>query len=277
MLYGHLLLASAAASLTWATGQLLHQRLPPALPWLAGAATLALYNFDGLVPYKRRQLAAATTPRSFWLARHARTLRALALLGAGATLPLAAHLLLYAPDAVRLLLPLGILAGLYSVPVVPWRGRWHPLRDMPLLKGVLIAAVWAGVTVQLPALLGQPAAPAQLPVLLARRILFVLALSLVFDLRDQVKDRAAGTLTVPLLVGERRTRWLAWLLLAGAALLPLPDETGLRRLFVVTPLLGAAAVVAGARPGRSDYYYTVLADGVLLLPALAEWLSGMVR
>lgn len=270
VLYGHLLLAAAAAALTWATGALLGQHLPAGLPGLAGAATLALYNFDGLMPYKRRQPAG--TGRGQWLRTHHRTLAALAVLGVGVAAPLAWHLLRTAPDAWLRLAPLAALAVLYSVPIVPQNGRLRPLRDVPLAKGVLIAAVWTGVTVALPARLGAPAVgAAALGVLLARRFLFVLALTLVFDLRDIDKDAAAGTRTIPLVLGARRTRWLGWALLTGCALLRPAGLSGTDPLVLVLPLLAAAALLAGARPGRSDYYFAGLGDGALLLPALAEW------
>ncbi len=278
LLFGHLLLATAAASLTWATGQLLRQALPWQVSALVGAATLALYNFDGLVPYKRAQ--PATTRRGHWLRTHPRTLLLLALVGVIGAAPLALHLLLTAPRLLWLLLPLTVLAGLYSVPVLPGATgqpgvtpRRRPLRDVPALKGVLIAAVWAGLTVGLPALvLPTPVPSAALTVLLLRRFLWILTLTLVFDLRDVPKDRAAGTPTVPLLLGERRTKWLAYLLLTGLPWLLPPGLPKAASWLLLVPVLAAAALVAGARPERSDYYYAGLADGVLLLPAIAEWL-----
>ena len=273
LLYSHLPLAGAAAGLTWATGELLHQRLPPTLPWLAGAATLALYNFDTLVPYKWRQ--PARTDRGRWLRRHPGLLLAVAGVGLVTALVLAWPLL--DVRALGLLLPLVVLAGLYSVPVVPWRGRWLPLRDIPLLKGVLIAAVWAGVTVGLPALLGSPAADeGTLLIWLVRRFLLVFALSLAFDLRDMEKDRAAGTLTVPLLLGEGRTKWLAYGLLAVTPFFLPPDMPRGAALVMAGPVIAAAAFIGGARPGRADYYYAGLGDSILLLPAAAEWIIGNV-
>lgn len=270
VLYGHLLLATAAAGLTWATGALLGQALPPTLPALAGAATLALYNFDGLVPYKRRQPAA--TARGRWLQAHPRTLAGLASASVLTAAPLAWSLLRATPDAGLKLAPLLALAVLYSVPVVPGRPRWRPLRDVPLAKGLLIAAVWTGVTVALPARLGLPPVDtAALVVLLARRFLFVFALTLVFDLRDVEKDRAAGTPTIPLVLGARHTRQLGWALLAGCALLRPVGLPTAAALVLAVPLLAAAALLAGARPGRHDYYYAGLGDATLLLPALAEW------
>ncbi len=270
VLYGHLLLAAAAASLTWATGQLLGQQLPLGLPALAGAATLALYNFDGLVPYKRLQ--PAQTLRGRWLQTHVGMLRALAAVGVLVAAPLGWRLLRDTPDAWLKLAPLMALAGLYSVPIVPQNGQLRPLRDIPLAKGVLIAAVWTGVTVALPARLGTP--PIELGallILLTRRFLFVFALTLVFDLRDVEKDRAAGTRTIPLVLGSRRTRWLGWALLVGCALLKPLGLSGAETLVLGTPLLAAAVLVGGARPGRHDYYFAGLGDGTLLLPALAEW------
>jgi 4-hydroxybenzoate polyprenyltransferase len=272
--FSHLPLALAAAGLTWTTGELLHQRLPPSLPWLAGAATLTLYNFDAMVPYKRHQ--PATTARGVWLRLHESLLAALALIGLVGTAFFAWPILQRGGgwQGLRLLLPLGLLAGLYSIPILPWNGRLHPLRDVPMFKGVLIAAVWAGVTVQLPALLGSPPAPLALNVLLARRFLLILALTLGFDLRDLEKDRVAGTRTVPLLLGPRRTRWLAWSLLAIIPWLRPAGLSAAHGLLLASPIVAAAVFVGGARPGRSDYYYAGFGDGILLLPALAEWIVG---
>ncbi|MCP6134472.1 hypothetical protein NL393_35375, partial [Klebsiella pneumoniae] len=47
-------------------------------------------------------------------------------------------------------LHLVIVAGLYSVPIIPEREKYIPLRDIPLLKVFLIAYVWSAITVQLP-------------------------------------------------------------------------------------------------------------------------------
>ena len=269
-LYSHVLLATAAAGLTWATGALLGQQLPPTLPALAGAATLALYNFDSLVPYKRGRPAA--TARGQWLQAHPDLLLLLSTLGLLAALPLAWWLLRATPDAWLKLAPLVLLAGLYSVPVIPTARGWRPLRDVPLVKGLLIAAVWTGVTVALPARLGVPAVQLDpLLVLLARRFLFVFALTLVFDLRDVVKDAAAGTRTIPLVLGARRTRWLGWALLAACVLLRPAGLTNAAFLVLLLPLGAAAALLAGARPNRPDYYFAGFGDGTLLLPALAEW------
>ncbi|OGX81119.1 hypothetical protein BEN49_15930 [Hymenobacter coccineus] len=89
-------------------------------------------------------------------------------------------------------MPLAALALLYSWPLGRWRGRPVALRDVPLLKVFLIAGVWSLITVGLPVLaLHRPWAEAQ--GLLDQRFLLVLALAIVFDIRDYGRDRAAGT------------------------------------------------------------------------------------
>ena len=157
------------------------------------------------------------------------------------------------------------------MPLLPGRGPNQPLnrpralREIPLLKGLLIAGVWTAVTVGLPALLHAPPPAVALAKLAAQRFCLVAALALVFDLRDLSRDRAAGLRTVPVLLGTAGAKVLAlWLLVAALAFgLWRGTAPGMLAL-VVAP---AAAVVLAARETRSEYFFALLADGVLLVPA----------
>ncbi len=265
VLYSSVWLAGAAAAQTAAT---LHLGPPVgALGYrvvaLVFAATLLVYNLDAVLPFKHREPAGASG-RKAWQQRHRRALAALAVAAAlaGGYLFLADGWWRYLP----LLVPLAALALLYSWPLGRWRGRPRALREVPLLKVFLIAGVWAAITVGLPALaLHRPLAESA--GLLGQRFLLVLALAIVFDIRDYGRDRRAGTRTFPGVLGVAGARRLALGVLALSMALGL--WRGAHPLAMLLPGALAAAVIATAEETRGDYFFALLADGVLLVQAAA--------
>ena len=270
LLYSSAWLAAAAASQTAAT---LHQWPPLGaagyrLTGLVFAATLLVYNLDAALPFKHRE-PAGSSARKTWQQRHRRLL--LALAGGAAGVAGSLFFLDGWGRYLPLLLPLTALALLYSWPLVRWHGRPRALREIPLLKGFLIAGVWTAVTVGLPALaLHRPLAA--VAGLAGQRFLLVLALTIVFDIRDYGRDRQAGTRTFPGVLGVARARWLALALLAASAGLGL--ARGAAPAAVLLPALLAAAVISAAEESRGDYFFALLTDGVLLVQAAAYFVCG---
>ncbi|MFD2719073.1 hypothetical protein ACFST9_10125 [Hymenobacter monticola] len=265
VLFSSVWLAGAAAAQTAAS----FHRWPTAAGGVNGrvvalvfAATLLVYNLDAVLPFKHRQPAAGSG-RKAWQQRHRRALAVLA----GAAALAAAYLFLadgwwhYLPA----LLPLTVLALVYSWPLVRWQGQRRAVREVPLLKGFLIAGVWSAITVGLPALaLHRPLAEAL--GLLTQRFALVLALTIVFDIRDLTRDRAAGTRTFPVVLGVAGAKAAALAFLAAA--MTLGYERGVPPLGLGLTALAAAAVILLAEERRSDYFFALWADGVLLVPAV---------
>ena len=260
LLFSSVWLAGAAAAQTaasfrrWPAGGGVSYRVV----LLVFAATLLVYNLDAVLPFKHRQ-PAGTSARKTWQQRHRRGLAGLA----GAAALVAGYLFLADGWARYLpaLLPLMALALLYSWPF----GRWGALREVPLLKIFLIAGVWSAITVGLPTLaLHRPLAEAA--GLLAQRFCLVLALAIVFDIRDLSRDRAAGTRTFPVVLGRTGAKAVALAFLAAAMLLGF--ERGVAPLGLLLTGLAAATVILLADERRNDYFFAFLADGVLLVPAV---------
>ena len=265
VLYSSAWLAAAAAAQTAAT---LHQWPPIGIAGyrllaLVFAATLLVYNLDAALPFKHYE-PAGNSGRKAWQQRHRRGLLGLA----GGAAGLAGYLFLvdgwwrYLP----LLLPLAALALLYSWPLGRWGGRPRALREIPLLKGFLIASVWTTVTVGLPMLVLHQSVGA-VRGLLGQRFLLVLALTIVFDIRDYGRDRRAGTRTFPGVLGVAGARRLALALLAGSVALGL--ARGGAPLAVLLPALLSTSVVIAAQETRGDYFYALFTDGLLLVQAVA--------
>ena len=269
LLFSSVWLAGAAAVQTAAS----FRRWPAAAGGVNGrvvalvfAATLLVYNLDAVLPFKHRQPAGGSG-RKAWQQQHRRVLAGLA-----GTAALAAGYLFLADSWWRYLpglLPLTALALVYSWPLVRWRGQRRALREVPLLKGFLIAGVWSAITVGLPAIaLHRPLAEAL--GLLAQRFGLVLAITIVFDIRDLSRDRAAGTRTFPVVLGVAGAKIVALASLAAA--MTLGFERGVPPLGLGLTALAAAAVILLADEQRSDYFFALLADGVLLVPAVLYFL-----
>ena len=270
LLFSSLWLALAAAAQTAAVLRLLPGGFGPAGRHVMGlvfAVTVLTYNLDAVLPFKRRQ-PPGPSGRKAWQQTNRWPLALLAGAAAlaGAGLLLRDGWLHYLP----LLLPLAALALGYSLPLLPWGGRWWAVREVPLLKVFLIAGVWAVVTGGLPALaLHQPLAP--LRGLLIQRFLLVSALAIVFDIRDYSRDRLTGLRTLPVVLGVAGAKAVALALLAGAVAVGLGREAS--PAAVLLPSALAAAVILAAQDTRGDYFFALLADGVLLVQAAAAfWL-----
>jgi len=161
---------------------------------------------------------------------------------------------------------LALIVLLYSWPI---KGRC--LRMVPCLKIALIAYCWASVSVGLVLVNAglDLFSDTEYFYLFLDRFLFIVAITLAFDLRDVGCDREDGLVTLPLLLGERLAKGLSLLSLFGVACLAaayLPSSGQL--IFDVGVLILAAILVLYATPSRHHYYYLGLIDGLIFFRAL---------
>jgi len=105
---------------------------------------------------------------------------------------------------------------------------------------------------------------------LGQRLCLVTALAIVFDIRDYSRDRAVGLRTFPVLLGVAGARGVSLSFLALGFGLGLARGTA--PLTVGLPALLAAAVILAAQESRSDYFFALITDGVLLVQAAAYFI-----
>ncbi|WP_048922332.1 UbiA prenyltransferase family protein [Rufibacter radiotolerans] len=270
ILYSNIFLALCATALVWETYLLTNMPISLRLGVIVFFSTFFIYNVDSLLPYKFNQ-EGGHTPRAAWIQKNRLELIFLSL---GSALSV---LFLYWTAIFDLnfwfLLHLVVVAGLYSVAIVPEGDRYIPLRDIPLLKVFLIAYVWSAVTVQLPLMeAGRDLFAGENLLIFLRRFLFLFALTLVFDIRDLYKDKQSGTLTFPGKWGVLKTKQIALAALVLYVLLAPLSMSWAAAIGLGLAGVGAALVVWNAHQYRSQYYFLVLADGMMLVQFILVWL-----
>ena len=183
------------------------------------------------------------------------------------------------PSILLFLFPFGILSLIYNVPIVHRAENIIRLREMPYLKIFLISLIWAVVTVMVPAKdLGIDIFSHEIGIVFLRRVLFIFALALPFDIRDAQKDSLRHLKTLPVILGEKKSKLFA----LGA--LGIYCAMDIIHYFHIThvPQLGIAFLVSAlvlgllviiSSPSRSKYYFQVLLDGTLILQFLFVYIA----
>ncbi|MFC3196420.1 UbiA family prenyltransferase [Parapedobacter deserti] len=241
---------------------------------ILGCATLALYNFS-MILARPQHPAASPYRRVRWIFRHERSLRfftAAALLVSGAL-----ALGLHRPSFVLLGL-IGVLGLAYNIPFLPAfkTGRRAGLRQVTGIKVFYIGLVWALSTVLLPVAEayhnGFAMNWAQVWQVLTWAFLFVVAITIPFDIRDIYQDRYYGLKTVPVLIGVRNAYRLstALLLLHGGWVLMSGFDWRDRVALCGVTAIALFSVLKSAK--KNEYYYFLLLDGTLIIQLAALWL-----
>jgi 4-hydroxybenzoate polyprenyltransferase len=105
-------------------------------------------------------------------------------------------------------------------------------------------------------------------ILIAKRFLFIGALTIPFDIRDLFDDRKMGLKTIPVVWGEKKAYLFCQVLLAGyVALLFLFKHNGLTTDFwaLTTTTVLTGWLIFKSAWKKDEYYYFFYMDGVLIL------------
>ena len=255
----------------------------PVVPviWLLFTSTLGIYSFSILLtkpthpdksPYKRVR----------WFFSHYRLMVTFTIVSLLSLIPL---FFLISIESRILMVFLSIISFFYSIPIFAIGDQKFGLRNIPWLKQFLITLVWTMSTVLLPILEAQhfhltSISMRDTTILIAKRFLFIAALTVPFDIRDLFEDRKSGLKTVPVVWGEKNAYLFCQVLLAGyVVLLFLFRNNGFNPNFwaltITTVLTGW--LIFKSKWKKDEYYYFFFMDGVLILQYLVlllfNWLS----
>lgn len=165
-------------------------------------ASLFTYNFHRLV---RMRIQQELSFRQQWIQQNKFLLWIVTALSAIATVYFSLSL---SYNSLRLLLPLGIIAFMYPLPLLYWGGRWWPLRELHGIKIILITLAWSLVSVGLLVEEYQIGWTTDVWLLFAHRLCFIFAITIPFDIRD-IKYDNLQLKTIPSVFGEEKARYIS--------------------------------------------------------------------
>lgn len=269
LLYSAIWIASCTLALCVESTLILQTPLP-AWPLLlfAWSSTFCHYNLH----YFTREKHVTLSGRDRWTQAHRPWFLPAIIISGGVSLYCLFHFSWMELGAVAVLAAISML---YSLPLLP---RGFRLKQLGVLKPFILAAVWAIITVWLPA---HQADPLLLILVIARRFVLMLVLCLAFDLRDQHKDSLQGIRTIPVRWGTLFTYRLMDVLLILFVVFAVLVEWQFHRWLMLLALLASAlltklAVRATALFAGERYYLGVI-DGMMMVQALLVELAALIH
>jgi len=235
-------------------------------------STLGVYNFSILIS-KPQKSENSPYARERWFFGHYRLMVTITIVCILSLLPL---FVLISTESRLLLIFLGVISFAYSLPLFSLGDKKFGLRNIPGLKQFLITLVWTMSTVLLPLMEAQhlhlgTVSMRDTTLLIAKRFLFIGALTVPFDIRDLFQDRQSGLKTVPVVWGEKNAYLFCQVLLAGyIVLLFLFRNNGFNNDFfalTLTAILAGWLIFKSTRE-KDEYYYFFFVDGILILQYL---------
>jgi 4-hydroxybenzoate polyprenyltransferase len=267
ILFSQLFIASGAAAQTAFTYQLIGQVIDFRIVALVFFATLAQYNLSMVLSNPGKN-PSSLLKRVQWMSKHQHLCSSFSLIGGLSTLCLSFFL----SAATQIVLAsLALISIAYSLPLVPFRGERVSLRNIPGLKLLLIALVWALSTTLLP-IIDNPTSfsAGMLWMLLAHRILFFMAIAIPFDVRDIYQDSIYSLKTIAVSLGKHKSQYIAHLSLALSSASWWHLYTySVGHLIPIIVVWGVAAWCIQTADKQKELFYFIILDGLLFLaPAL---------
>jgi hypothetical protein len=249
----------------WSTYQLFARPIVYAELLFVFTGTLFLYSFQRLV--RRSEKVSEPSDRHLWV-----TDRTFFLITQSVVSVIICSLCFFSfslPTQVWLL-SLAVISIFY---VLPYRHAvLFGLRYVPCLKIFLISLVWTSLTLSLP--LGFSLTGGEYAVWLSR-FLFIVAITIPFDVRDMDNDRLQGVRTIATCLGCPGSQFLAVSLLTISGLIEIWVFQGQTHFsvgaYVLFLGLSAWILLKGNR-SRDELYYSGLVEGILFLYVLANGL-----
>lgn len=172
------------------------------------------------------------------------------------------------PNCWILIIPLGIVSSLYVLPLFPYLKKWSSLRELPYLKIVIIGLAWSFLIVLLPFIDSQVEIGKSKTIFFAflQNFLFIIAITLPFDIRDLNFDKAEQIKTIPQWIGIKKTILLSEILLCCSLLSLFISEiktTHFYSLFI--GYLITMILIANTNSRRKELFYAGLIEGTVLI------------
>jgi 4-hydroxybenzoate polyprenyltransferase len=270
LIQSNIYIALAAVSLTIET-QIQLGMQPQWHPYLfiIFFATLFEYNLHRLITVLTNK-EALNSEKHRWVRKNLTSFYILVLLSVAGFVAVS---LLAKKEVLITFAPIAILTMFYSIPISGTKTNLFRLREIPFLKIFLIAIVWSASTILLPIVQsGNSFDKAHVAAMLTERFLFILAITIPFDIRDLEADLDAGLKTIPMILNEKRAIILSYLLLLCFFLLSeihyqLRNEWYISGAIALSALSTYVFLKFPYFRNKAYYHYGIL-DGTMLLQGI---------
>ncbi|NQX96405.1 MAG: UbiA family prenyltransferase [Flavobacteriales bacterium] len=174
------------------------------------------------------------------------------------------------PYCFFILIPMGGLSVFYVIPLIPFYKKSPSLRDIPYLKIIVIAITWSIAIVWLPFIdskfIYQNINSTSFVLALFQVFLFVIAITLPFDVRDIKFDKLNHLKTIPQLIGSKSTIIFSELFLICSIVLLynlLPARNYFYALFISH--LITMTIIAFTNEKRKEVFFAGLVEGTVII------------
>ena len=269
LLFSNLFIAICAVAQCLVTYHLLNTEPDNYVLAFTFFATLGLYNFSMLLA-KPKNPEQSPFLRVRWIFAHHRLIISITLISLLCLLPLGLWYL--SIESQFLMVFTGLIAVAYNVPFLTLNQQKIGLRNIPGIKLFLIALVWSVSCVLLPIVELEKShsfhvSSAETLLLVAKRFLFIAAITVPFDIRDLFQDKLYALKTIPVMLGEKKAYIFCQLLLAGylVLLLLFRPASYLDVVALTLTLVIAGWLIFKSNIKKNEYYYFFYLDGTMLL------------
>jgi 4-hydroxybenzoate polyprenyltransferase len=169
----------------------------------------------------------------------------------------------------------------YTLPLFSKRGgEIFRLRDLPLVKILLVSVVWSMVTFFPPIFYENnfSFSKPEVWILFVQRVFFVFAITVPFDIRDAEEDEKAGIKTLPVLYGKRkaiRAAYCAIILFMLMQMLIVAINKNIDAVDYAIFISGITTLIflSSEKIKQSKHYYYGILDGTMIFQFLLVWLA----
>jgi hypothetical protein len=230
--------------------------------------TFTSYNFQRLIKLGHNDTPSSV--RHFWINDHVQLLKILTLLGALVSAVLAYYLLTF--PVVLFSIPMGIFVLFYAQVLPLFKG----FRSVPLFKNVITALVWTHTILLVPLILNEYESSflsiiAHFKIELMALFIFIFGVSIPFDIRDINQDQGKIKTFVGI-VGIRFSKWLALVCFIVSGYLSFELDWLTFQVIAVI----ASVLIWFTHPQRSEWFYSLLWDGILVLFGLGVFIEKLI-
>lgn len=174
---------------------------------------------------------------------------------------------------IRLII-LSLISLLYVLPIF---GNGRRLRDINYIKIGLVGLVWTCITVT-SILLESDIPYDQMAIHSFVVLLYIIGITIPFDVRDQSLDRENGVKTIATKYSLSTVKTVTYTILTIAAISTwfLLETSINHKLIWIATFISSSIIIHISWGEKNDYWYSGLLDGTMTLPILFEWIIKII-